>query len=68
MKTAVICFSDAGAALAERICSFLRLPLSAVHSIEKYAAKYGFTPGKVSTTLHRTRGKLQAYLREEGLC
>ena len=43
MKAALICFSDAGAVLAERICSFLRLPLSAVHSIEKYAAKYGFT-------------------------
>ena len=36
--------------------------------VKEIAAKYGFTPGKVSTTLHRTRGKLQAYLREEGLC
>ena len=43
MKTAVICFSDAGAALAGRVCGILGLPLSDVHSIEKYAVKYGFT-------------------------
>ena len=36
--------------------------------VKEIAAKYGFTPGKVSTMLHRTRGKLQDYLREEGLC
>ena len=36
--------------------------------VKEIAAKYGYTPGKVSTMLHRTRGKLQDYLREEGLC
>ena len=30
--------------------------------------KYGITPGNVSTTLHRTRKKLQNFLKEEGLC
>ena len=30
--------------------------------------KFDFTPGKVSTMLHRTRKKLQDYLKEEGLC
>lgn len=43
MKTALICFSDAGAGLAERIRSLLGLDKSAVHSTEKYAGKYGFT-------------------------
>ena len=36
--------------------------------VKEIAAKYGFTPGKVSTMLHRTRKKLQDYLKEEGLC
>ena len=43
MKTAVICFSDEGAKLAERICSLLCIPLADAHSVAKYAAKYGFT-------------------------
>ena len=43
MNAAVICFSDAGAALAGRVCEILGLPLSDVHSIGKFAAKYGFT-------------------------
>ena len=43
MRAAVICFSDAGAALAGRVSEILGLPVSDVHSIEKYAAKYGFT-------------------------
>ena len=43
MKTAVFCFSDAGAGLAEKVRSLLRLPPAAVHSTEKYAEKYGFT-------------------------
>ena len=37
-------------------------------SYRKLAEKYGITPGNVSTTLHRTRRKLQKYLKEEGLC
>ena len=36
--------------------------------VKAIAEKFGFTPGKVSTTLHRTRRKLQNYLKEEGLC
>ena len=43
MNIAVICFSDAGAALAGRVCEILGLPLSDVHSIEKFASRYGFT-------------------------
>ncbi len=43
MNIAVICFSDAGAALAGRVCGILGLPLSDVHSIGKFASKYGFT-------------------------
>ena len=46
MKIAVICFSDAGSALALRLCELLRLDISAVHTIEKFAAKYGFTAHK----------------------
>lgn len=36
--------------------------------VREIAEKFGFTPGKVSTMLHRTRKKLQNYLKEEGLC
>ncbi|MBQ8509477.1 MAG: cobalt-precorrin 5A hydrolase [Clostridia bacterium] len=46
MKIAVICFSDAGSALAMRLCELLHLDLSSVHSIEKFAVKYGFTSHK----------------------
>ncbi len=42
MKTALICFSDRGAALAIRLCGLLGLPLSDVHSTAKFASKYGF--------------------------
>ena len=44
MKTALICFSDAGAALSCRLCSLLGLEPSSVHSVRKFAEKYGFTP------------------------
>ena len=43
MRTAVICFSDAGALLAKKVCEVLSLPCADVHSIEKFASKYGFT-------------------------
>ena len=46
MKTALICFSDAGAALAERLAKLLYLDKSDIHSIEKYAVKNGFTSHK----------------------
>ena len=36
--------------------------------VKEIAEKFGITPGNVSTTLHRTRRKLQKYLKEEGLC
>ena len=43
MKTGLICFSDSGAALAQRLCETLTIARTDVHSIEKYAVKYGFT-------------------------
>ena len=46
MNTALICFSDAGAALAERLAKLLYLDKSDIHSIEKYAVKNGFTSHK----------------------
>ena len=46
MKTALICFSDAGAALAQRIADLLYLDKSEIHSIEKFAVKNGFTSHK----------------------
>ena len=36
--------------------------------VKEIAEKFSFTPGKVSTMLHRTRKKLRDYLKEEGLC
>ena len=42
MKTAVICFSDAGAALAGRIRGELGLDLRDIHSTAKFADRYGF--------------------------
>lgn len=46
MNTAIICFSDRGAALAKKICALLNLPLCRVHSIEKFALPHGFTSHK----------------------
>ena len=43
MRTALICFSDAGSALALRLSALLGQDPSAVHSIAKFAEKYGFT-------------------------
>ena len=37
-------------------------------SIAEIAEKFGFTVSKVNSMLHRTRQKLQRYLKEEGLC
>ncbi len=34
--------------------------------IESICARYGFTKGKVSMTLKRTRDKLAEYLKKEG--
>ncbi len=39
-----------------------------IAGVKEIAERFGFTPGKVSTMLHRTRKKLQDYLKEEGLC
>ena len=36
--------------------------------VKEIAARFGFSPNKVSTLLYRTRRKLQSYLKEEGLC
>lgn len=35
--------------------------------VEEIAGRLGFSKGKVKTSLFRTRGKLRAYLQEEGL-
>ena len=43
MKTCVFCFSDSGSALALRLCKELSLDPCQVHSIGKFASKYGFT-------------------------
>ncbi|MBQ4353489.1 MAG: cobalamin biosynthesis protein CbiG, partial [Clostridia bacterium] len=43
MNTALICFSDAGAVLAQRIAELLHLENSDIHSIAKFSEKYGFT-------------------------
>lgn len=43
MKTCVFCFSDSGSALALRLCKELSLDSCQVHSIGKFATKYGFT-------------------------
>lgn len=36
--------------------------------IAAIANRTGFTPGKIKSMLHRTRGKLRVYLEEEDLC
>ncbi len=36
--------------------------------VKEIAARFGFSANKVSSQLHRTRRKLQSYLKEEGLC
>ena len=36
--------------------------------VKEIAGRFGFSQNRVSTMLHRTRRKLQDYLREEGLC
>lgn len=43
MNPALICFSDKGAELAKKLCGKLHLPLTAVHSIERFARPHGFT-------------------------
>lgn len=43
MKTAIICFSDAGASLSLRIAPMLGAGASDIHSTKKFAEKYGFT-------------------------
>lgn len=43
MKTALICFSDAGAELAVRVAGLLGQSEADIHSIAKYADRYGFT-------------------------
>ena len=44
MKTAILCFSDAGAALARRLRDALDDDCTEIHSTEKFAVKYGFIP------------------------
>ena len=46
MNTVLICFSDAGAVLAQRIADILHLDQSDIHSITKFAEKYEFTSHK----------------------
>ena len=44
MKTVLICYSDAGAALALRLKELLGEEVTGIHSNEKFAVKYGFVP------------------------
>ena len=37
-------------------------------SIDEISEKLSFSKGKIKSSLFRTRGKLRAYLQEEGLC
>ena len=46
MNTALICLSDAGSVLAQRIADILHLEKSDIHSITKFAEKYGFASHK----------------------
>lgn len=46
MNTALICFSDAGAVLSQRIAELLHLENSDIHSIAKFAEKYGLVSHK----------------------
>ena len=49
MKTAVFCYSDAGAELARRIRDLLGAADTAIHAPARLASAYGFTPhGKIS--------------------
>ncbi len=43
MKTALFCFSDAGAALCLRLCDILHAEPADVHTIPRFAERYGFT-------------------------
>ena len=42
MKTALFCFSENGAGLAEKLREQLKLPPENVHTVPKYAGKYSF--------------------------
>ena len=46
MSAAIFCFSDRGARLAMELCKFFDLPLSNIHSTDKFARKYAFTAHK----------------------
>ncbi|MBR7082929.1 MAG: cobalamin biosynthesis protein CbiG, partial [Clostridia bacterium] len=43
MKICLFCFSDGGASLALRLCEALGVTPENVHTIPKFADKYGFT-------------------------
>ncbi len=43
MRASLFCFSDSGAELSLRLCASLGLDRSDVHSVPKFAQKYGFT-------------------------
>lgn len=43
MKICLFCFSDAGAKLAEKLCTLLGVEKARVHTVEKFAVPYGFT-------------------------
>ena len=46
MNYCLFCFSDSGAKLAERLCELLSLKKCRIHTIDKFAQAYGFTPHK----------------------
>ncbi len=43
MKIGLVCFSDAGASIARRLCKTLEIEKTQVHSINKFAVPNGFT-------------------------
>ncbi len=55
MKTAIFCYSAAGAEVANRLRELLVIDASCVHTLEKYAGRYGFT---VHESISKDMGKL----------
>ena len=42
----IFCYSDSGSLIAKKLCDKLRIDPKNVHSVEKFASKYGFCPHK----------------------
>lgn len=46
MKISIFCYSESGCRTAKELCDKFELPYKNVHSIEKFASKYGFSSHK----------------------